>query len=72
MGTPINVSFRVNYDESGNIISVEKLLNGGFVEVQQCATCCTPGPVTKLINTNIMLCGPADPCVEQGNKLWCW
>jgi hypothetical protein len=66
------VSFRVNYDADGNVVSVERrgVDGGGFTLVQP-KLGSIKSAARRTTNTYVHI-GTSDPCVEFGGELWCW
>jgi hypothetical protein len=67
------VSFRVSCDADGNVLFVERFVEGGFVKV----TAEKHFPLTKPLGLKHMqtihvLLGDTDPCIVQNHKLICW
>ena len=64
------VSFRINCDENGIIVTVERLTLKGWVNVP-IKKGLIKGKVEKIIPIHVLL-GPKDPCIEQLGAAYCW
>ena len=72
MITPAEGDFRVSYDKNGKITSVEKFSNGKYEEVPVKTDNVIEKPILNTTNTTIILCQGDDPCIVQGDRLYCW